>query len=59
MNLLIRNLRVYQFAEAAKSITPVFTETATGKDKYRKYHKIGPELFLTHVLMVNGTLTSK
>ena len=59
MNLLRRSLRRFEFSEVTKSITPVVAETSTGKDKYRKYHKIGPELFLTRILMVNGPLTSK
>jgi hypothetical protein len=29
------------------------------RDAYSKYHKSGPELFVTKILMVNGPLTSK
>ena len=43
-----------------RSVAPVMRhETASGKDKYKKYHKDGPEMFITKVLMVNGPLTSK
>jgi hypothetical protein len=34
-------------------------QTSTGKDKYRCYHKQGPELFITKILMINGSLTNK
>ena len=43
-----------------RSAAPVIRqETASDKDKYLKYHKDGPEMFVTKVLMVNGPLTSK
>lgn len=58
MNRLIKSFGIcFQFS-AQQSITPVY-ETASGKDKYRRFHKTGPELFLTQVLMVNGPLTNK
>lgn len=59
MMQLVRNCWIFaRYSVEAKSLTPS-SSTATGKDKYRKYHKDGPELFLTHLLMVNGPLTSK
>ena len=39
--------------------TPAVMETASGKDKYRRFHRSGPELYITKVLMLNGPLTSK
>ena len=46
--------------QIAKSAPPIMRhETSSGKDKYRNYHKSGPELFITKVLMINGPLTSK
>lgn len=44
----------------ARSVVPVIaTPTTASKDKYRKFHKTGPELLLTRILMVNGALNAK
>lgn len=39
-------------AKAVGTSTPL-------KDKYKNYHKSGPELFITKILMLNGPLTSQ
>lgn len=59
MNKLIRSFGLcFQFSTQHSSITPVY-ETASGKDKYRRFHKTGPELLVTQLLMVHGPLTNK
>jgi hypothetical protein len=45
-----------------QAIKPAATSTAsqnTQVDKYKNFHKSGPELFITKVLMLNGPLTSQ
>ena len=60
MNALLRRLQpVYRFAQESRATTPAVIETASGKDKYRNYHKTGPELYITKVLMLHGPLTNK
>lgn len=58
---LLSGFTYFRFSnQLSKAPVPVFRqETASGKDKYRNYHKGGPELFVTHILMVNGPLTNK
>jgi len=46
--------------EVQKTVAkPTTYESPFGQDKYRKFHKTGPELLITRILMVNGALTSK
>ncbi len=61
MNKLLRCLaHPFQFAiQIPSKPSSIVLETASGKDKYRSFHKTGPELFITRTLMVNGPLTSK
>lgn len=36
------------------------TQSSTpGVDKYKNFHKSGPELYVTKMLMLNGPLTSQ
>jgi len=44
-----------------QAIKPATTNTASQSfqvDKYKNFHKSGPELFITKILMLNGPLTS-
>jgi hypothetical protein len=59
---MIRLLKssLFQFVtQISRANTPVMAETDEGKDRYRRFHKEGPELFLTQILMVHGPLTNK
>lgn len=37
---------------------PAAINTSNQVDKYKNFHKSGPELFITKMLMLNGPLTS-
>ena len=57
---ILTNFNLYQLSAQLSKTAPVMRqETASGKDKYRKFHKDGPELYITKLLMVNGPLSSK
>jgi hypothetical protein len=60
MNRLRGTVEKLSKLSATELQKPAITvNTTPGKDQYRKFHKTGPELFITRVLMVNGPLTSK
>ena len=40
-------------------VTPAIRSAPATRDSYRSFHRTGPELLVTRILMVNGPLTSK
>lgn len=40
-------------------VTPAIRSAPATRDIYKRFHRTGPELLVTRILMVNGPLTSK
>jgi len=51
--------RATQMTLPNQTTKPVGASITEVRDKYKNFHKNGPELFVAKVLMLNGPLTSK